>query len=613
MSDYTITVVENIISLDVSNPEPITITIAEGLVGPRGPIGPKGDKPVKGVDYFDGADGTTPVKGVDYFDGADSTVPGPIGPPGQGLIAGGTAGQLLAKVDSTDYNTHWVDQYGGVPDPSASKTTPIDTDNLLLQDSADSSVWKKLTWANVKATLKTYFDGFYATLLQLAGKRSIHGFENLTDSSLPTPYTGTNVFTLTKVNNFNVWFDSVKTTLSASVSIDVGATAEWTGYSAAQRLGHWFVWMVADGTLRASKSVWDIMNVTTCPVATIHWDGAEWIPANERHGIDRNLRWHKHTHDNYGAAYTNGFTSTPTFASGSTNTFSFTGGTISDEDLPSITTGAQTACRIGYRVSGGASMTWNASGPAYAKVSSGAAQYDNAGTLTNLSGNQYGIYWIYQTNREGATNKITSIVGQAQYASIAAAQAAPLPTLAGLSVAEWKALYRVIVRANGAATTWSFTQADPLYNLSTGPAISAGAATVQHDSTSPQLATSGTTYGHIDDQAQTIAGIKTFSAGIVAPALVSEVTSGDITIATTDNGYVVTYTGSGAINCVLPAVSGFSSNFQVQVFNQASAAVDITFTSQATEYKGAATKIAQYKSAYLVVRNSKWWCAGGLS
>ena len=50
-------------------------------------------------------------------------------------------------------------------DTTESKSTPIDADNLLLQDSADMSIWKKLSWANVKATLKTYFD----TLYQAAG------------------------------------------------------------------------------------------------------------------------------------------------------------------------------------------------------------------------------------------------------------------------------------------------------------------------------------------------------------------------------------------------------------------------------------------------------------
>ena len=42
------------------------------------------------------------------------------------------------------------------------KTTPVDNDELLLIDSAASYVKKKLTWANVKATLKTYFDTLYS-------------------------------------------------------------------------------------------------------------------------------------------------------------------------------------------------------------------------------------------------------------------------------------------------------------------------------------------------------------------------------------------------------------------------------------------------------------------
>lgn len=41
------------------------------------------------------------------------------------------------------------------------KTTPVDADTLTLSDSAASDDAKKLTWANLKATLKTYFDTLY--------------------------------------------------------------------------------------------------------------------------------------------------------------------------------------------------------------------------------------------------------------------------------------------------------------------------------------------------------------------------------------------------------------------------------------------------------------------
>lgn len=46
----------------------------------------------------------------------------------------------------------------------AGKTTPVNADELGLLDSAASFALKVLTWANVKATLKTYFDTLYASI-----------------------------------------------------------------------------------------------------------------------------------------------------------------------------------------------------------------------------------------------------------------------------------------------------------------------------------------------------------------------------------------------------------------------------------------------------------------
>jgi len=51
----------------------------------------------------DGAAGAQGPQGEPGAAGAD-------GAPGQGVPTGGTAGQVLAKIDSTDYSTEWVDQ-----------------------------------------------------------------------------------------------------------------------------------------------------------------------------------------------------------------------------------------------------------------------------------------------------------------------------------------------------------------------------------------------------------------------------------------------------------------------------------------------------------------------
>ena len=71
-----------------------------------------------------------------------------------------TVGSIYVKIS----NGYELEELHDV-DLTESKTTPVDADALLLQDSADSSIWKRLTWANLKATAKTYFDTLYANIV----------------------------------------------------------------------------------------------------------------------------------------------------------------------------------------------------------------------------------------------------------------------------------------------------------------------------------------------------------------------------------------------------------------------------------------------------------------
>lgn len=50
-----------------------------------------------------------------------------------------------------------------------SKTTPVDLDELVIADSVTSFNLKKLTWANLKATLLTYFDTLYSRTSAIFG------------------------------------------------------------------------------------------------------------------------------------------------------------------------------------------------------------------------------------------------------------------------------------------------------------------------------------------------------------------------------------------------------------------------------------------------------------
>jgi hypothetical protein len=50
---------------------------------------------------------------------------------------------------------------GDLINTATSKTPPVDADMLPLVDSAAANILKKLSWANIKATLKAYFDTLY--------------------------------------------------------------------------------------------------------------------------------------------------------------------------------------------------------------------------------------------------------------------------------------------------------------------------------------------------------------------------------------------------------------------------------------------------------------------
>jgi hypothetical protein len=67
---------------------------------------------------------------------------------------------IEAGADATDAGNVGSSIHG-----SAAKATPVDADTVPLIDSAASNVLKKVTWANIKATLKSYFDTVYQAIL----------------------------------------------------------------------------------------------------------------------------------------------------------------------------------------------------------------------------------------------------------------------------------------------------------------------------------------------------------------------------------------------------------------------------------------------------------------
>ena len=145
----------------------VQIDGAAGTVGPQGPKGDPGDKGDKGDT------GAT---------GAASTVPGP---PGQGVAPGGTTGQVLTKIDGTNYNTQWSTATGGTgvnevfvgpdiptdgtselwydtdaPSPSGASAVPAGTVNMF----AGNTVPPGWLWSDGSAVSRTTYAALFAAI-----------------------------------------------------------------------------------------------------------------------------------------------------------------------------------------------------------------------------------------------------------------------------------------------------------------------------------------------------------------------------------------------------------------------------------------------------------------
>lgn len=89
----------------------------------------------------------------------------------------GTTAGTVAAGDDSRFSDVPAASLAATIHAATSKTTPVDADELPLSDSAALWGLKKLTWANIKATAKSYFDTVYAAIVHT------HVSADITDAS----------------------------------------------------------------------------------------------------------------------------------------------------------------------------------------------------------------------------------------------------------------------------------------------------------------------------------------------------------------------------------------------------------------------------------------------
>lgn len=163
-----------------------------------------------------------PSKIIAYISGTYQTIAGLFSAVMSLVLTGFSAGANTA-VAATDTLAQALAKFQGqinarpnetattiatITNSTASKTTPVDADEVVGMDSANSFVLIKYSWTNIKAFLKTYFDTLYATAsntLTFTNKRITARTGTTASSATPT------------INTDNVDYYSI-TALAAAIT-----------------------------------------------------------------------------------------------------------------------------------------------------------------------------------------------------------------------------------------------------------------------------------------------------------------------------------------------------------------------------------------------------------
>jgi hypothetical protein len=303
--------------------------------------------------------------------------------------------------------------------------------------------------------------------------------------------------------------------------------------------------------LKQRDTLWDFE--AEVPVAIAYWSGTAIVaaPQTEFHGI-RDTIWHKWAHNFLGLQYVSGLSFTGSVqtdnntnpgASETVYNLWSTSGVVQDEDIRATPGDGQWAQTLGtglaaadagvfpfFYFNGTFITTIAAMADRAPFIHAGAntpPQWNNGGTLTAAITGDYIVYHYFANPMVGGW----SIFGRphnAKYTSLATALAARPTQLNWSNYAELKHIYTAIFRVN---TTWANSHRCKLVSLSdyrtvAGTPVAATAPTNHAGLSGLELAGAGVTWGHINDQPQTIAGAKTLPNGILAPTLAGISTAG---------------------------------------------------------------------------------------
>lgn len=197
------------------------------------------------------------------------------------------------------------------------------------------------------------------------------------------------------------------------------------------------VWFVSipngSNTVRVSSNSWSLSDAQIATVFTS--TNVAPILVRETHGLmPQSVHARFHLDASLAAARISGYN-----ISTNGNGISMTTGSFFDEDLIHTSADGITSVYIAWR--DGASGWMEYRGPRAECYITNAAtslmRYDNNGSFQDIQNNNYGVMWFYCFPHANTNTQIVAVLGQAEYATLAAAQSAvPVSLQPGFATAE---------------------------------------------------------------------------------------------------------------------------------------------------------------------------------
>jgi hypothetical protein len=232
---------------------PTGATGAQGPQGIQGPIGNTGPTGATGPTGNTGPQGSTGATGSQGPIG--NTGPqGPIGntgaqgPAGQGVPAGGTANQVLAKIDATNYNTQWQT-------PAAGSTLGAVTPETTFGGASADGVATSISHSDHKHGNPTHVDADHSAihLNALAAPTAVINMNNFKITNLGTPTTAldaANMGYVDQQDQAQAWKKPVRAASTANVTASGLLTIDGVVLAANDRV------LLKDQTTQNQNGIW---------------------------------------------------------------------------------------------------------------------------------------------------------------------------------------------------------------------------------------------------------------------------------------------------------------------------------------------------------------------